>query len=85
MLGDEDMALFDALARTSQRADERAVQATTEAIGSAVGRAHAAGALRHDIDASQVAGLMRLVDQSRSREVTGTAARIIMDGLKPQA
>jgi AcrR family transcriptional regulator len=84
VLGDEDLALFDALARTSEQAEARAARATADAIAGAVGRARAAGALRADIDASQVAGLMRLVHQSRSRDVTGTAVRVILDGLKPQ-
>jgi AcrR family transcriptional regulator len=82
VLDERERALFYDLARTSPRAARRAAQATTDAIGKVIERAHDAGPLRPDVGTKELAGLMRMVYRSQSRQLTSTAVQVILDGLR---
>ena len=82
VLDERERALFYDLARTSPRAARRAAQATNDALGKVVERARDAGLLRPDVDTEEIAGLMRMVYRSQSRQLTSTAVQVVLDGLR---
>ena len=82
VLNERERALFYDLARTSPRAARRATHLTTDAIGKVIKRTHDAGLLRTDVGTEEIAGLMRMVYRSQSRQLTSTAVQVILDGLR---
>ncbi|MCV2457816.1 TetR/AcrR family transcriptional regulator [Streptomyces sp. ICN988] len=79
----EDLLLFDTLGRHSPRSAEAARQATAAIVEPHVRRALAAGALRPDVTAEDIAALMRMADQAGPARPT--ALRVLLRGLRVAA
>ena len=76
----EDLLLFDTLGRHSPRSAEAARQATAAIVEPHVRRALAAGVLRPDVTAEDIAALMRMADQAGPAR--SIALRVLLRGLR---
>nr|WP_260408317.1 TetR/AcrR family transcriptional regulator [Planomonospora venezuelensis] len=82
VLSPQDLTLFDLLSRHSPHAASRARALTADVVGPLTARAQRAGELRPDIDAQDVAALMRLTDVLPPGPQRRKALEVLLDGLR---
>ncbi|TQF69270.1 TetR/AcrR family transcriptional regulator [Rhodococcus spelaei] len=82
VLDPDDLLMFDQIARVSRELGEQAESETASIVTVQVTRAQRAGVLRGDVDATDVAALMRAADggtpEQRERRV-----KVLLQGLRP--
>lgn len=81
VLNSDDLELFDEIARANRKLERQAGFETERIISAQVNRAQDAGVLRSDVDAEDIAALMRAAD-SGTPERRERRVHVLLQGLK---